>query len=231
MGSSDDHEIGLTLSDKTSDMTLHAQEVGLDELNKMDFLFSDNSETTAGLGHIQPEALAFQESFDNETDLDDILPSESFSMHASPTTSLVDGMVHKKPPISIFETKSIPSDLPKHDARDIPKSPKVSSILQLDCTKDDIPSRFSDVENSPPIRAAGFVDDEIPTIDPLDSDGEWGPIPTYADLAAKFSLRQSGNTGEVEDGSNQFEVVEDKKKKKKKKTKSKGVLTPFEPRN
>jgi hypothetical protein len=229
MGSSGDPETGLALSDKTSDMTLHAQEFSLDELNKIDFLFSDNSETTASLNPMQPETSAFQDSFDNGIDLNDILPSESFSTHASPATSLVDGVVHNKPPISIFATKSIPSDLPKHDATYIPTSPKVSS--QPDRTKDDIPSRFSDVENSPPIRAAGFVGDEIPTIDPLDSDGEWGPIPTYADLTAKFSLSQSGNAGEGEDGSNQFEAVEDKKKKKKKKKKSKGVFTPFSPRN
>jgi hypothetical protein len=231
MGSSDGPETGLALSDETSDMTLHAQELNLDDLNKMDFLLSDNSEATASLGPIQPETSALQDSFDNGIDLDDILPSESFSTHASPATSLVDGVVYRKPPISIFETKSIPSDLPKHEATEIQTSPKVSSIPQPDRTKDDIPSRFSDVENSPPMRAAGFVGDEIPTIDPLDSDGEWGPIPTYADLVTKFALRQSGNAGEGEDGSNQFEVAEDKKKKKKRKKKSKGVFSTLSPRS
>jgi hypothetical protein len=231
MGSSGGPETELAFLDKTSDMTLHAQELNFDDLNKMDFLFSDDLEATARLDPLQPETSALQDSFDMGINLDDILPSESFSTHASPATSLVDGVVHKKPPISILENKPIPSDLPKHDARDIQKPPKVSSIPQPDRTKDDIPSRFSDVENSPPIRAAGFVGDEIPTIDPLDSDGEWGPIPTYADLAAKFSLGQSGSAAEGEDGDHQFEVVEEKKKKKKKKKRSKGVFSPLSPRN
>jgi hypothetical protein len=226
MGSSDGPETELALLDKASDMTLHAQELNFDELNKMDLLFSDDLEATARLGPLQPETSGLQDSFDMGISLDDILPSESFSTHASPANSLVDGVVHKKAPISILENKPIPSD-----ARDIQNPPRLPFVPQPDRTKDDIPSRFSDVENSPPIRAAGFVGDEIPTIDPLDSDGEWGPIPTYADLAAKFSLGQSGNTGEGEDGDHQFEIVEEKKKKKKKKKRSKGVFSPLSPRN
>jgi hypothetical protein len=68
------------------------------------------------------------------------------------------------------------------------------------------------------MRAAGFIGDEIPRVDPLDSDGEWSEL---ADFRKKFSMAGNGD-----DPSN-LSVMEDKKKKKKRKKKSKGVWLPL----
>jgi hypothetical protein len=77
-------------------------------------------------------------------------------------------------------------------------------------------SRCSDVESSPPVQAAGFVGDEIPRVDPLDSDGEW------ADLRPEPQPRLRLVPEPTTEGEG-VASEEEKKKKKRKKKKSKGV--------
>ena len=87
-----------------------------------------------------------------------------------------------------------------------------------------MPTRYSDIEDSPPLVAAGFVGDEIPRVDPLDSDGEWQPTPTLADLLptkAATSQPVTGEEGQI------MGIMEEKKKRKRRKKKSKGVQTTF----
>lgn len=217
MGSSVDNENESLSLDKFADMTLHAQELNFEELvSKMDPLLLDDSETTV-IDPIQSKKPLIQEKLDS-IDYDDILPSESFSTRASPTTSLVDGVIHKKPPISIFKAKEIPSGTKQES-----QIAQSQSVLPSDRTKDDKPARFSDIENSPPLKAAGFQGDEIPTVDPLDSDGEWGPIPTHKNLPTNFALSQLGDAQRDDAGAESREIVEETKKKKRRKKKSKGV--------
>ena len=188
------------------ELSLHAQELDLNEFHKLDSLLSINDT------NIQKDPSIP----DTEIDLDDILPSESFSTQVSPTTSLVDGLVHKKPSISIFQH----SDEPNVAIGGLPSPPKTPVPRE----KDDLPTRCSDIEDSPPLVAAGFVGDEIPTVDPLDSDGEWQPIPTLADfLPTKNAVSQAVDGEEGQE----MGIMEEKKKRKKKKKKSKGVESLF----
>jgi hypothetical protein len=218
MGSSVDNETEPTSLDKYADMTLHAQELNFEELHeKMDSLLND-PETTL-VDPVHPEKRVIQKTFDASINYDDIFPSESFSTRASPAGSVVDGVVHTKPPISIFETKASPSE--SHETKHGDHTALDTSVSQSDRTKDDKPARFSDVESSPPLKAAGFEGDEIPTVDPLDSDGEWGSIPTHTGLPTAFALSQLGNAQGKDLGTGGLGMVEKKKKKKKKK--SKGV--------
>ena len=203
------HRPPLNATKLIPDMTLHAQELDLTELDNLDSLLPNDLNT------IQSHPIPGAEIDD---DLDGILPSESFSTQVSPTTSLVDGAVPKKPPISLFQhTDSNNNNLnsiPDHDKTGLPSPPK-----SPDRRKDDSPTRCSDIEDSPPLQAAGFVGDEIPSVDPLDSDGEWALSPTLADLLptkAAWKQRQEGQ---------EMNVAEEKKKRKKKKKKSKGVLS------
>jgi hypothetical protein len=219
MRSSDNDETQPISLDKYADMTLHAQELNFEELHeKMDSLLND-SETTLG-DPFHPEKRVIQETSITEINDDDILPSESFSTRASPAGSVVNGVVHTKPPISIFETKPNPSE--SHEIKHGSRSAHDTSVSQSDRTKDDKPARFSDVESSPPMKAAGFEGDEIPTVDPLDSDGEWGPTPTHTGLPTAFALSQLGSAQGQDLDTGRLEMVEEKRKKRKKK-KSKGV--------
>jgi hypothetical protein len=193
------------------EMNIHAKEVNVDELNEMASLPDD--EATYPFNHIHTPNPTSCMSLDTDFDLDDILPGESFSTHVSPATSLVNGVAHRKPAISLFtnEPVGLESIHPESTLHSPPKNP-------VGAKKDDIPVRYSDVEDTPPLRAAGFVGKEIPT---LDSDGEWEALPTLADLPTRFAVnRAAGQT----DGaiSNDLQSVE-KKKKKKKKKKGKGV--------
>lgn len=210
------------------DMAIHAQALDFDELSKLDSLPADEPASTME----SPLSMApvYDGVSDTEIDMDDILPEESFSTHPSPAGSQVNGKIYRKPPISIFQTTDhTPSQPTKPDkptlttpatsqsvepaARGLP-SPPETPVARADRTKDDVPGRFSDVESTPPIRAAGFVGDEIPRLDPLDSDGEWTEL---AELGKKFSVAQTG------EDPNNLGIVEEKKKKKKRKKKSKGV--------
>src|ERR1700738_468532 len=139
-------------------MNLHAQDINCDELNEMASFHP--SDPTTQIDSSDPSILPL---LDADFDLDDIRPEESFSTHVSPAESLVNGVAYKKPAISLFtqETVSIESE------SGFP-SPPVSPVVTRE--KDDIPGRYSDVEDTPPLRAAGFVGKEIPT---LDSEGEW----------------------------------------------------------
>jgi hypothetical protein len=198
------HPITSNVITSFTEMSLHAQELDSNELHKLDSLFSTN-ETNSQQDPSIPST---------EVDLDDILPSESFSTQVSPTTSLVDGLVPKKLSISIFEQ----TDEPNVAVGGLPSPPKTPAPRK----KEDLPTRCSDIEDSPPLVAAGFVGDEIPTVDPLDSDGEWQPIPTVGDrLPTKNAM---SNTVNGEEGQ-EVGIVEEKKRRKKKKKKSKGVET------
>ena len=210
-----------------ADMAIHAQALDFDELNKLASLLPDDSTTT--MEAPQSHSPRRNGNSDTEIDSDDILPEESFSTHPSPAGSQVNGKVYRKPPISIFQTDHSPDEPSKPRTTDIPTSVQVDSQglpsppetpgPQPDRTKDDAPGRYSDIEGTPPLRAAGFVGDEIPRIDPLDSDGEWAQL---ADLRKQqFHIAQTGE----EDPSN-LGVVEDKKKKRRRKKKSKGVCSP-----
>ena len=196
------HPVPSNVITPFTEMSLHAQELDSNELHKLDSLFSTNDTDRQ-----QDPSIP-----DTEVDLDDILPSESFSTQVSPTTSLVDGLVHQKPSISIFEQ----TDEPNVAIGGLPSPPKTPVPRK----KDDLPTRCSDIEDSPPLIAAGFVGDEIPTVDPLDSDGEWKPIPTLGDLLP--TKNEVSKTVDGEEGQ-EMGVVEEKKKRKKKKKKSKGV--------
>ena len=183
------------------ELSLHAKELDLDKLDKLDFLLSTNDTDIRQDPSIPG----------TEIDLDDILPSESFSTQVSPTTSLVGGLVHQKNPISIFQQTDEPNV-----ALGLPSPLKTPAPRR----KDDLPTRCSDIENSPPLVAAGFVGNEIPTVDPLDSDGEWQPIPTLANLLpTKNAMNQivDGDEGQ------EMGIMEEKKKRKRKKKKSKAV--------
>lgn len=184
------------------ELSLHAQELDLDKLNTLDFLVSTNDANNRQDSSIP----------DIEIVSDDILPSESFSTQVSPTTSLVDGVVHKKTPISILQQ----TDEPNVALGDLPSPPKTPVPRR----KDDLPTRCSDIEDSPPLVAAGFVGNEIPTVDPLDSDGEWQPIPTLADLLPTKNAMNRIIDGEE---GQEMGIMEEKKKRKRKKKKSKGV--------
>jgi hypothetical protein len=183
---------------------LQAQQLDLDELRKLDSLLpTDDSESLNAIP-------------DTEIDLDDILPSESFSAQPSPATSVVNGVVHKKPSISIFQhddDKDEKGILEETGLLSPPESPPI-----IDRTKDDLPTRCSDIEDSPPLQAAGFIGDEIPTLDPLDSDGEWAPIPTLVDLLPTKAALQTNVNGQ------ELGIIEGKKKRTKKKIRSKGVI-------
>lgn len=65
------------------------------------------------------------------------------------------------------------------------------------------------------MKAAGMTCDEIPHIDNLNSENEWGPVPEFSGLPEQFVPKKTGEGG--------LNVSEDKKKKKKRKKKSKGV--------
>jgi hypothetical protein len=65
------------------------------------------------------------------------------------------------------------------------------------------------------------VGDEIPTVDPLDSDGEWCEMPRVGEMPTLRALSQLAGDEAAALG---FE--EEKKKKKKRKKKSKGVCSP-----
>ena len=101
----------------------------------------------------------------------------------------------------------------QNDSAAVPSPPETPTPV-VDRAKDDVPAHYSDIEGTPPIRAAGFVGNEIPQVDPLDSDGEW------AELA---EIRKKLATGQQGDDPNNLGFMEEKRKKKRKKKKSKGV--------
>jgi hypothetical protein len=213
-----------------ADMAIHAEALDFDELNNLVSLLPDDSTTC-----IERPPSPTSESngiSDTQTDTDDILPEESFSTHPSPAGSQVNGKVYRKPPISIFQTdhtaleplkpetssQSSPSTTQpvQNDTSAFPSPPETPPVV--DHARDDVPARYSDIEGTPPLRAAGFVGDEIPHVDPLDSDGEWTGL---AEMSKKFAVAQQ------DDDPNQLRLVEEGRKKKKKKKKSKGVQSPF----
>jgi len=203
-------------------MSIHAQEIDLDELNEFDTLAPNDSASQVEITDIPyPDSLD-DGNLAQTSDIDEIFPSESFSTHASPAASATDGAIPRKPTISLFANNDT-NTIPVTSKAALPSPPP---SVRVSRTNDDVPSRFSDVEKTPPLHAAGFVGDEIPTVDPLDSDGEWGPVPTLADLPTKFALNQL--TGDVagEDVDCGLGIVEERKKKKKRKKKSKGVWPP-----
>ena len=201
------HQPPLTV---VAEVNLHAQELDLNELHKFDFL-SINNDTINDDSPPIP---------DTEIDLDGILPSESFSTRVSPVTSLLDGVTPEKTPIAIFRHADEQPDLAiPENVSGLPSPPKTPVARR---SKDDYPTRCSDIEDSPPLQAAGFIGDEIPTVDPLDSDGEWTSIPTLADLLPTKAALSSARSGEE---SVQEIGVAEKKRKRKKKKKSKGVRT------
>ena len=210
------------------DVSLHSQPLDLDELLKFDTRTVDPPPFDEQLSvlpmmsvpiDIQPSDIDHQEIPHSEIDLDDILPSESFSTQVTPTGSLVNGVAPRKPPISIFQTP--PDDTPEPPVDDestvLPSPPATPDRKK----QDDVPGRYSDVEDSPPLEAAGFVGDEIPMVDPLDSDGEWCKVPKMGDLPTLRALSQIA--GEDAEASG---LSEDKKKKKRRNKKSKGVRSP-----
>lgn len=148
---------------------------------------------------------------DTEVDNDDILPGESFSANPSPEGSLVDGHVYTKPPISIFQNPSVP---PQANQPTPPISP--SQKHEKKKNNDDIPVRCSDVEDSPPLHAAGFTVDEIPNIYNLNSEDEWGPVPEMTGLPPQFTAQT--------DKEGNLCFTEEKKKRKRRAKKSKGVI-------
>jgi hypothetical protein len=199
------------------DISLHAQQLDLDELHKLDTIPSNTLPIPDDKDPLPIDELATSIPSDTDLDdLDDILPSESFSTQVTPTGSLVDGVASRKPPISIFNPPEL--DLPPPVQLAIPPD-------TVDRTKDDVAGRCSDVEDSPPLQAAGFVGDEIPTVDPLDSDGEWCEMPRAGGMPTLRALSQLAGDEAAALG---FE--EEKKKKKKRKKKSKGVCSPKPPR-
>jgi hypothetical protein len=228
----DPKAVVLAAKDPYADMAIHAQELDFDELNKLDSLLADDSTTTT-LDAAESVHHTDNGNSDTESNLDDILPEESFSTHPSPSGSQVDGKAYRKPPISIFQTDYSPPEPTKPHNTD-PTTPPTAEPIQSDPkglpsppetpashpdrAKDDVPGRYSDIEGTPPMRAAGFVGDEIPRVDPLDSDGEWAEL---ADFRKKFSMAGNG------DEASNLSVMEDKKKKKKRKKKSKGVWSPL----
>jgi hypothetical protein len=194
------------------EMNIHAKEVNVDELNEMASLPDDDA--TYPFNHIGNPNPTSCISPDTDFDLDDILPGESFSTHVSPATSLVNGITYRKPAISLFTNEPVGLES-IHPESTLPSPPKTP----VGRKKDDIPCRYSDVEDSPPLRAAGFVGKEIPT---LDSDGEWEAFPTLANLPTRFAVNRA-QAGETDGAiSNDLQNVEEKKKKKRKK-KGKGV--------
>lgn len=191
------------------EMSIHAQEIDLNELNEMDSLHPDDSSSV--IDDKDTSNLTSLSSLNDYSDLDDILPEESFSTQVSPATSLVDGVAQRKPAISLFTNQPIALDTEIN----LPNPPKTTVAPSR--IKDDIPCRFSDVEDSPPLRAAGFVGREIPT---LDSDGEWERLPTLADMPTSYAVNHLA--GAVNE-SNNIQIGEEKKKKKKNRKKAKGV--------
>lgn len=213
------NSIQSDIRDQFHEMSLHAQEL---DLNTLEHLHNN---------HNNPKTNLTASSLKNSCqhlDLDDILPSESFSAQVSPTTSLVDGAVPEKTPIDIFQQPqpsylTIPAAHPESIC--FTSSIEVPSLSQsIDRKRDDIPTRCSDVEDSPPLEAARLVADEIPSIDPLDSDDEWQSISAYASLPTKDALNQLPTNVQV-DGGEQMGIIEEKKRKKKKRKKSKAVLS------
>jgi hypothetical protein len=194
------------------EMNIHAKEIDFDEFNEMASLHKDDA--TYPIDDIHNPNPTSLTSLDTDFDLDDILPGESFSTHVSPATSLVDGVASQKPAISLFTNEPVGLESTQTQST-LPRPPKTPAGR----AKDDVPGRYSDVEDTPPLRAAGFVGKEIPT---LDSDGEWEPLPTLADLPTRFAVNQVA--GETDGAtSNDLQIVEEKKKKKRNKKKAKGV--------
>jgi len=198
-----------------SKMTLHAEPLDLGELNKFD---EDNLFTTVN-GSIKQLNLNDHDNSETEVDLDDIQPGESFSARGSPATSVVDGVVPTKPPISIFNRPVTPPTRPSEPIG-LPGSEKSHPEKSPDRTKDDTPARYSDVENTPPLEIADLEEDDIPKFESLESDGEW-MLPTKPPEFPTFPTTVSVETP---DGQTQeLGFSQEPKKKKKKKKKSKGV--------
>ena len=212
-------------SGELSDVTLHAKERNLIELHKLDSLNEmDSSQVNLATN---PSSTTHGGIPGTDVGLDDILPSESFSAQASREGSLVGGVVSRKPSISVFEQPLLEPDptQPSHEPTEcLPSSPQSCAPLPHPRPKHDIPRRYSDVEGSPPLRAAGFVGDEIPHVDPLDSNCEWEPIPTVSDLPTRFVLIQGAP---INNEGQQTGSTEERKKKKRKK-KSKAVISPLD---
>ena len=188
-------------------MALRAQELDLDELDKLADMNLDSPKPSLE----RPESTAFSpglEEITTNVDVDDILPDESFSANPSPEGSLINGRTNTKPPISIFQQPTLIPEPVK------PATPPMSPLKQRDRSKDDIPVRCSDIDDSPPMGATGMTCDEIPHIDNLDLDNEWGPVPEFSGLPEQFVPQKPAEGG--------LNVSNDKKQKKRKK-KSKGV--------
>jgi hypothetical protein len=149
---------------------------------------------------------------DTDFDLDDILPRESFPTRVSPAASLVDGVASRTPAVSLFTNEPLGLESIQHRFT-LPSPPKTP----VGRAKEDIPGRYSDVEDTPPLRAAGFVGKEISA---LDSDGEREPLPTLGDLPTRLAVNQAA--GETDGAtSNDLQIAVEKTKEEKK---TKGVL-------
>ena len=198
-----------------SDVTLHAQKLDLNDLHTCSSLHFPTENNPLSIDEIPIP--------DTEIGLDDILPSESFSTQVTPTTSLIDGQVPRKPHISIFQPQDLPGSTtqatePAAEEKEtgLPSPPR-TPVRVVDRAADDVPVKWSDVESTPPLVAAGFVGDEIPRVDPLDSDGEWFEMPGTEGMRTLQAFRRFTEQDATVSG-----FGEDKKTKQRKK-KSKGV--------
>lgn len=198
-------------------MSLHAQELDLYELHKLDSL------KALGPGTPNPYVSATNPADPGASvDIDDVFPSESFSTQPSPEGSLADNCFPPKPQISIFQrapTNPSPMTPSQDTAVDLLKHPKSPASVPHNRARDDTPTRFSDVETSP--LCAGSVGSDIPQEDPLDSDGdgEWWPTQPHIELPTEFGLSQTSNTVDS-DGQSLGGMGERKKKKRKKRSKA-----------
>ena len=201
-------------------MSLHPQELDLYEPHRLDSFKAVGPETLNP--YVDPTNPA---DSGESVYIDDIFPSESFSTQPSPEASQAHDCVPPKPPTSIFQhAPTNPSSIsPSQDtALDLLNRPKPPAPVRYNRANDDTPTRFSDVENSPPLCASGSVGSDIPQEDLLDSDGEWGPIQSHMGLHTEFDLSQVSN---IIDSEGQSLGGKEERKKKKRKKKSKAVLS------
>jgi hypothetical protein len=181
-------------------LELHAQELDLEKLDRFASMSLENPDETA----VDSASSSLQKDDNLKDDCDDILPDESFSAQPSPEASLVNGHSHTTPPISIFE---------KTSASPI-KPDRPSSVSMRDRKKDDIPIRYSDVEDSPLLKPSDFPTESV-TFDEFNSDEEWGPVPEMTGLPPQFISQVQKKASPS--------IAEEKKKRKKKNKKTKGV--------
>ena len=126
-------------------------------------------------------------------------------------------MVPSKPPISIFQRPVTPP-APPSEPPALPSPPRVVAAKATSRAEDDKPSRYSDIEDSPPLQAADLRGDDIPRFGGFESDGEWTLPAKPAQFSNLFLV-------ETPDGdTQQLEFGQEPTKTKKRKKKSKGVL-------